>query len=92
MPGPIEGLDRQRPEIERRILDQKQTHQQVCDWLATQGIQIAPRTLKTHCKKWGVSRRAAPATQELADEVRQRFRHTLDSDTTIASDLNSAGF
>jgi hypothetical protein len=45
-----------RPEIERRILDEKQTHSEVLQWLTAEGYTCVPLKLKRQCQKWGISR------------------------------------
>jgi hypothetical protein len=46
-----------RPEIERRILVEKQPQRDILQWLANQGYVCQAMTLKRRCKQWGITRR-----------------------------------
>ena len=70
--GPQAIPEQLRLEIERRILTDKQTHHDVLQWLAEQGLQgyiCQIRTLRRRCQEWGISRRGV--TEDLSDFSRE---------------------
>jgi hypothetical protein len=81
-----------RPEIERRILDEKQTHSEVLQWLAAKGYTCMPLTLKRQYQKWEISRRGVAANPFVVSYIDSQFHTTLNDDSTIASQLESRGY
>ena len=81
-----------RPEIERRIMVEKQSQQDILYWLADQGYTYKASTLKRRCKQWGISRRGLSTDPAVLDYINSQFHTTLDDDATIARGLNERGF
>jgi hypothetical protein len=81
--------DQLRPEIERRILVDKQSHSEVLQWLAGEGYACVPLTLKRKLKEWGISRRGLAAKPFVVGYIDGQFHTTLDDDKTIATQLNT---
>jgi hypothetical protein len=81
-----------RLEIERRILTERQSHQDVLRWLAGQGYICQRLTLLRRCKEWGISRRGVTEDPFIVEYINSQFHTTLNDDSTIASQLNSQGY
>jgi hypothetical protein len=84
--------DQLRPEIERRILVDKQSHVEVLQWLAGEGYVCVPFTLKRKLKQWGISRQGLAAEPFVVGYINNQFHTTLDNDNTIATQLNTRGY
>jgi hypothetical protein len=92
MPHPSSILEQLRPEIERRIVVDRQPHSEVLQWLAGEGYACIPLTLKRRCKEWGISRRRVSAEPFVVSYIDGQFHTTLDDDVMIASQLKSRGY
>jgi Clr5 domain len=71
---PSIDLQRFRDELEQLYLTHGYTHQQLADWLANQGLAIAPRTLKRRLKDWGLTRRKAAGTSTALETISDLFQ------------------
>jgi hypothetical protein len=91
MAPPTINLDLYRDEIEQRLLQSRQTHAEVLAWLETQGVTIAPRTLKRRCKEWGATRRATVSDAAVIAQVEEQYFSTHKDDEAIASALETQG-
>jgi hypothetical protein len=91
MPRPQVIPDQLRPEIERRILTEKQSLLDVLHWLAGQGYICQQRTLIRRCKEWGISRRGAGDDLTVLEYIDNQFHTTLDNDEKITRQLNDLG-
>jgi hypothetical protein len=81
-----------RPEIERRILVEKQTHRDVLHWLAGQGYICEEKTLRRRCKEWGITRQGVGDDPAVVEYINKQFHTTLNDDETIASQLTGLGY
>jgi hypothetical protein len=81
-----------RPEIERRILVERQTHTDVLHWLAGQGYICEKKTLMRRCQEWGITQRGVADDPAVVDYINRQFHTTLDNNKRIASQLVSSGY
>jgi hypothetical protein len=84
--------DQLRPELERRIITEKQPHSEILQWLATEGYICTSRTLIRQCQKWRISRRGVAADPFVVGYIDSQFHTTLDDDNTIVTQLNNQGY
>jgi hypothetical protein len=91
MPPATIDLEPYRDEIERRLLQNHQGHTEVLAWLETEGVTIAPRTLKRRCKDWGATRRALTSNTAVIALVEELYFSTHKDDEAIASALHIQG-
>jgi hypothetical protein len=80
-----------RPEIERRILQERQTHRDVLHLLAGEGYICQKRSLIRRCNEWGISRRGAGDDPVVLEYIDNQFHITLDNDEKIAGQLATLG-
>ena len=91
MSPPTIDLEPYRDEIERRLLQNHQGHAEVLAWLETEGVTIAPRTLKRRCKDWGATRRAFTSDAAIITQIKELYFSTHKDDEAIASALYIQG-
>src|SRR5271154_4380701 len=56
---PVININRFYFEIKRRALNERQTHSQIRQYLADEGITISERAVRHQLKEWGITRRNA---------------------------------
>jgi len=85
-------LDQFRDRIERRLRNME-THQQILDWLHSEGHSISRRTLLRRLKRWNISTRSTTAGTDatLITAIRDEFHSTNSNDSTIAATLTTNG-
>lgn len=81
-----------RPEIERRILVEKQMLTDVPHWLAGRGYICQEKTLRRRYQEWGISRRGLGNDPVMVEYINKQFHTTLNDDETIASHLSASGY
>src|SRR6266516_2935627 len=93
MPRPLTNLEPFREDIQRRILIQKQSQEEILKWLKGKNIQCSKRSLIRRCKEWEASRwtTSSPSNSSLLEAIQNAFNTTFDSDEAIAQKLNSQG-
>jgi len=91
MPPSALDLSDYREQIEKRILIDHHTQQQVVNWLNIQGVPVTARILTARCKSWGLSHRGAETDPAMMEQVYDRFHKTMEDDSTIATKLGAQG-
>jgi len=93
MPRPLTNLEPFREDIQRRILIQKQSQEEILKWLKGKNIHCSKRSLIRRCKEWEASRwtTSSPSNSSLLEAIQNAFNTTFDSDEAIAQKLNSQG-
>lgn len=92
MPRPRKNLDRFRDEIEHRIAN-RQTRDQILNWLASQRVIVSKTTLSSRCVAWAASRRTTTAASDvdLVSAIDLAYHATNHSDETIAQNITAQG-